>query len=171
MSELPDNIFTYESDCSIIELLTDKENGMAQVELKFFSDIEREIRIEIAKLIIPAVAKVHYDLDFVSPGDVTLVVPVLDVDLSESDADFELEISEGSDNWPKTDDINSFHGLDMASGSILMHDSVKQILDERAKSISAALLDSERLRVFSHNIFEVTGIATGWLQYKPEQSS
>lgn len=130
---------------------------MAQIELRFFNELKRKDKRAIAELVIPAVAKVHYAFDVVSPGDITLDVPLLNTSLSVSDADFELEISEGSDNWPRDE-----------YGKLLAHDPAKAVLDERAQKISDAILEEKRLRNLSHNIFEVTGIATGWLQYKAE---
>lgn len=129
---------------------------MAQVELRFFTLFGDSKRLAIAQLSKATVAKVHYDIDEVSPGDITLVVPELDTDLSESDANYELEISESSDHWPR----------DPETGELLVHDLAEAVLKERAERISMALRE-----VFvnnSHNIFEVNGMATGWVPYKPE---
>jgi hypothetical protein len=126
---------------------------MAQVELRFFEDLG-ENKADIARVTELTVANVHYGQETVSPGDITLVVPVLDLGLSKSDANFELEISEGSDNWPRD-----------AEGKLLVDLLAEEALQERAERISAAL--RKTFSHFSHNIFEVNGLATGWVQYKP----
>ena len=74
---------------------------MAQIVLRFLVDFEYGTKKEVANLAKLAVAKVHYDIDQPRPGDVSLFVPVLDTASSDSDAAYELEISEGSDNWPR----------------------------------------------------------------------
>lgn len=81
------------------------------------------------------------------PGDVTLVVPQLDMRFSDSDADFEVEVSEGSDNWP-------FSQSDV---------------QKRAERLSGMI--EFAFPQFAHNIFEVTGNGTGWVQYKPSNQS
>lgn len=132
---------------------------MAQIELRFFAPFDSDKQRAIAHLCKTVVAKVHYDIDEISAGDVTLIIPQLNASLSESDASYELEISESSDNWPK----------DSATGEFLAHDTANQALNKRAELISATL--RKAYPGDSHNIFEVTGIATGWVQYKPKLSS
>ena len=139
---------------------------MAQVEFRFFDGAlpiyKKQAICENAE---GFVFRVHYPNEVDSrrilhglrlrPGDVTCAVSVLDTSLSKSDAQYELEISEGSDNWPRNEE-----------GLILPHDEAKIVLDKRAEQISILLR-----KIFpdvSHNIFEVTGQATGWVQYKPE---
>lgn len=129
---------------------------MAQIELRFLTDFETEKKRDIADLSKAVVNLVHYGNEELAPGDVSLFVPVLDLGLSDSDAEYELEISEGSDNWPK----------DAATGLYLAPDLAKDVLEDRARLISKAL--REAFADDSHNIFEVDGIATGWVQYKPE---
>ena len=129
---------------------------MAQIELRFFTALEPDKMLGIARVAKAAVANAHYGLDEPGPGVITLIVPSLAIDMSESDASYELEISESSDNWPR----------DPATGELLTHDPATEALGKRAEVISAALRASFASE--SHNIFEVTGIATGWVQYKPE---
>ena len=130
---------------------------MAQIELRFFTPTERSKKLEIARLSMATVAMVHYGIEIISPGDITIAVPLLDTELSDSDANYELEISEGSDNQPK----------DPLTGELLVHDLAQEVLNERAIRISTAL--RKVFRRDSHNIFEVTGITTGWVQYKPDK--
>lgn len=126
--------------------------AVAQIELRFFDpeipvDIKRAVATEIVKIVF----SVHYPNEIASraeqgalhlmPGDVTLVVPVIDTELSQSDAQFEAEITEGSSNWPQT----------------------QSELQERADRISNVL--ASRFEDVSHNIFEVNGLGTGWVQY------
>ncbi len=137
---------------------------MAQIVLRFLRDFECETKKEIANLAKLAVAKVHYDLDEPAPGDVSLFVPVLDIATSDSDAVYELEISEGSDNWPRDPKT----GLYLAYGLNGEKGPAELALDDRAKRISDVLIGA--FAADPHNIFEVTGIATGWYQYKPESA-
>jgi hypothetical protein len=134
---------------------------MAQIELRFLTELERDSKREICSLAKLAVAKVHYGIDAPKPGDVSLFVPFLDLEHSDSDAAYELEISEGSDNWPR----DPATGLYLAYGNGAQDGPAEMALDERAKRISDVL--SEVFPTEPHNIFEVTGIATGWFQYKP----
>lgn len=139
---------------------------MAQVELRFFGQaIEADARRELCELVQTTVFGVHYPemvdsrqarhgVIMLHPGDITLSVPILDIELSSSDADYELEISEGADNWPK--DKNGVH---------LMGKSAEEVLQARAERISTALVSL--YAGFSHNVFEVSAYGTGWAQYKP----
>ena len=139
---------------------------MAQIELRFFDDtIETDKKRQLCDFLMKEVFTVHYpslveertqDGKLVlAPGDISLVVPVLDTDLSQSDAQFEVEITEGSANWPQD-----------ASGEMLSHQEAKHQTQERAQKISTAL--TTICAEYSHNIFEVNGVATGWVSYKPK---
>lgn len=127
---------------------------MAQVEVRFFEDIGREVQRDLAKACVGIVALTHYGITEPRPGDITLVVPLLDAELSSSDAAYEVEISSSSDDWPRND-----------AGSLLAEEAARAYLDDRAQHISEAL--QELHSGYAHNIFEVTGVATGWCQYKP----
>jgi hypothetical protein len=137
---------------------------MAQIVLRFLVDFEYGIKKEVANLAKLAVAKVHYDIDQPTPGDISLFVPILDIASSDSDAAYELEISEGSDNWPRDPKT----GLYLSYGLSGEKGPAELALDDRAKRISEVL--SGAFASDSHNVFEVTGIATGWYQYKPEST-
>jgi hypothetical protein len=135
---------------------------MAQILLRFLVDFEFGTKKEIANLAKLAVAKVHYDIDQLAPGDVSLFVPILDIASSDSDAAYELEISEGSENWPRDPKT----GLYLPYGVSGEKGPAELALDDRAKRISEIL--SGAFASDPHNVFEVTGIATGWYQYNPE---
>jgi hypothetical protein len=137
---------------------------MAQIVLRFLVDFEYGIKKEVANLAKLAVAKVHYDIDQPAPGDISLFVPILDIASSDSDAVYELEISEGSDNWPRDPKT----GLYLSYGLSGEKGPAELALDDRAKRISEVL--SGAFASEPHNVFEVTGIATGWYQYKPEST-
>ncbi len=137
---------------------------MAQIVLRFLADLKPGTKIEIARLAKFAVAKVHYDIDQPVPGDVSLFVPVLDTVSSDSDAEYELEISEGSENWPRDPKT----GLYLPYGTSGEKGPAELALDDRARLISEILAST--FASYPHNIFEVTGIATGWYQYKPKLS-
>ena len=137
---------------------------MAQIVLRFLADFEPGVKKEIADLARLAVAKVHYDIDQPGPGDISLFVPVLDTASSDSDAAYELEISEGSDNWPRDPKT----GLYLAYGLGGEKGPAELALDDRAERISITL--SSAFASHPHNIFEVTGFATGWYQYKTEST-
>ena len=81
------------------------------------------------------------------PGDITLVVPVLNTRLSKSDADYEVEISEGSDNWPS------------------------RVANVQKRAVKLSKLLQIGFPELSHNIFDVTGIGTGWASYRLEKSN
>ncbi len=138
---------------------------MAQVELRLFNpDMSFEKKQRLCEFVQTSVFRVHYPEELpdrrtgsgivLKPGDITLVVPRLETGLSVSDADFELEISEGSDNWPKDE-----------SGSYLLGNAMQEALEQRASRISKAIQGAHG--AYSHNIFEVNGQGTGWVQYKP----
>ena len=128
--------------------------AMAQVELRFFDEeIERETKLHIADASELIVANVHYDQD-PRPGMITMVVPILDTDLSQSDASYELEISEDSKNWPCDE-----------AGQLLIGIMAKKALQARAECISRYL--AGLYADLSHNIFEVNGQATARTPYKP----
>ena len=80
------------------------------------------------------------------PGDITLVVPVLNTRLSKSDADYEVEISEGSDNWPS------------------------RVANVQKRAVKLSKLLQIGFPELYHNIFDVTGIGTGWASYRLEKS-
>ncbi|HUC95731.1 MAG TPA: hypothetical protein VMR76_02100 [Candidatus Saccharimonadia bacterium] len=130
---------------------------MAQIELRFLTDFDTDKKRLLADISKYIVNIVHYGKVDLEPGDVSLFVPVLDTELSDSDAEYELEISEGSDNWPK----------DARTGLYLAPDLAKDALEDRARIISGTL--RKTFAAHAHNIFEVNGIATGWVQYKPGQ--
>ena len=137
---------------------------MAQVEMRVFNDEMwadsnrgrlKALKEQVKKI----VADVHYGIKEAGPGDVTIVVPLLDTELSESDADFEVEVSEGSDNWPsRSKDLGtvSFRGK-----------TPEKIVQGRAVMISKAII-AAGYHDLSHNVFVGTGDGTGWQQYKPE---
>ncbi len=136
---------------------------MAQVVLRFFREFELETQLEIADLSKTAVAKVHYDIeaDQLKPDDVTLADQALNIRTSSSSAAYELEVSEGSDNWPRDPET----GLYLPYGNGKAKGPMELALDERGRRVSAVL--SEVFPRLPHNIFEVTGVATGWYMYKP----
>jgi hypothetical protein len=134
---------------------------MAQIVLRFLVDFEVGAKKGIVNLAKLAVARVHYDIDQLAPGDVSLFVPILDIASSDSDAAYELEISEGSENWPRDPKT----GLYLPYGMSGEKGPAELALDDRAKRISDIL--SSAFASDPHNVFEVTGIATGWYQYKP----
>ena len=140
---------------------------MAQIELRFFNpSIDSEVKRTICDVAQTTVFRVHYPDDvparrtggggiLLKSGDITLAVPILDTSFSISDADYELEISEGSDNWPAD-----------ADGEYLAGKAAAMALEQRAERISSALAGVQQ--GLAHNIFEVNGQATGWVQYKPD---
>lgn len=139
---------------------------MAQVELRFFDQgLGNEAKAGICDFAQGVVFRTHYPDDVaererpsgiltLQPGDITLVVPQLNYGLSRSDAQYELEISEGSDNWPRDE-----------HGQLLAEEAARAALQARADRISQSL--RQAYGMYSHNIFEVTGQGTGWAQYKP----
>ncbi|MEM6997711.1 MAG: hypothetical protein AAF413_02250 [Patescibacteria group bacterium] len=131
---------------------------MAQVELRLFDEelkgSPRAGLRDLCAVVMRSVNWVHYKKGE-DELDITLVVPELSVDLCHSDAAFELEITEGSSNWPKD--------LTATSGRSDMWSVVGQ-LEHRAKLISYMITRDSELARAPHNIFEVTGVGTGWFQ-------
>lgn len=122
----------------------------------FDPNMEVSTQQALAAALPKIVFRVHYPDDVASrmrddklilaPGDITLVVPVIDRSISQSNAQFEVEITEGSSNWPETQ-------------------PEVQARAERVSELLAALFGE-----ISHNIFEVNGVATGWVQYSNNKS-
>ena len=163
MSEYPDNFLLTVFELRMLDV--DKElHNMAQVEIRFFDpEIPTVDKQAIADTTQGLVFCIHYPNEVRSrrtvhgirllPGDITLIVPALDTDISNSDAQYELEITEGSDNWPK----NGAMGR--------TRNAARVATQARADRVSQALRVVHP--TFSHNVFEVNGFATGWTQYKP----
>ena len=92
---------------------------------------------------------------YVPDGGITLVAPVVNPDISVSDADYEVEVSSGCEGWPQDE-----------SGLYLTQVEFVAGMQDRADRISAGL--RSLFSPFSHNIFTTAGLGTGWAQYKPE---
>ena len=132
---------------------------MAQVELRIFDEglknsPKGSLR-DLCAVVMRNVNWVHYRKGE-DRLDITLVVPELDTSLSYSDAAFELEVSEGSSNWPAERVVP--HGLQVEG------DPVAAQLDYRARLTSYLITRDCTLARVPHNIFEVTGVGTGWYQ-------
>jgi hypothetical protein len=136
---------------------------MAQVEVRAFNpSMPDGILDDLANALPKLAFKVHYPEDAVkqtkdsdlilNDGDITSVFYEINRSRSSSDADYEIEVSEGSDNWPRGE-----------NGELLGYDEMVAALNDRAERISQGLRDL--FGGYSHNIFEVNGVATGWYQY------
>lgn len=140
---------------------------MAEVTISIFNEemyCDRAVAKQFVWAVMHAVGYVHYGTIKLEPGDITVRTLPLDLELSTSKADYELNITEGSDNWPRRRAEPVVGESALQDGDVLLdHDSAAKVLDNRARRISVMMMNLSALARRPHNIFEQTGIATGWL--------